>query len=105
MMTGVGPDLENIMSSHGDTGIKIWGTEMSYSTGIGPKAVSQTEQATLLKLAFMEWRTHDWAGPLFIFTYRDMGTDPRNINENFGLVKRDFTPKLALGAMRQFFTS
>jgi hypothetical protein len=104
MMTGVGPDLVAIMSSHGDTGIKIWGTEMSYSTGIGPKAVSQSEQATLLKLAFLEWRTHDWAGPLFIFTYRDMGTNPYNINENFGLVKRDFTPKLALASMRQFFT-
>jgi hypothetical protein len=104
MMTGVGPDLVAIMNSHGDTGIKIWGTEMSYSTSIGPKAVTQTEQATLLRYAFDEWRTHDWAGPLFIFTYRDMGTNATNINENFGLVKRDFTPKLALASMRQYLT-
>jgi hypothetical protein len=104
MMTGVGPDLVAIMSSHGDAGVKIWGTEMSYSTGIGPKAVTELEQARLLRLAIEEWRTHDWAGPLFFFTYRDIGTNAWNINENFGLVKRDFTPKLALSAMRQFLT-
>ena len=105
MMTGVGPDLVDIMSSHGDIGKKIWGTEMSYSTGTHPKAVTEDEQARLLRLAIETWRQQSYAGPLFFFTYRDIGTNPNNIGENYGLVKRDFTPKRALSAMRLFLTT
>jgi hypothetical protein len=104
MMTGVGPDLVAIMNSHGDLNKKIWGTEMAYSTYSGAKGVTEGEQARLLKLAIEEWRTQDWAGPLFFFTYRDLGTNRSAIADNYGLVKRDFTPKLAAGAMRYFLT-
>jgi hypothetical protein len=102
MMTGVGPDLAAIMRSNGEGGKKIWGTEMSYATGTHAKAVSEVEQGVLLRLAFGVWRQQEWAGPLFIFTYRDMGTNPADIDENYGLVKRDFTPKQALWSMREF---
>ena len=47
------------------------------------------------------WQEQPYAGPLFLFTYRDMGTDPLGQGENYGLVKRDFTPKQALAAVRQ----
>jgi polysaccharide biosynthesis protein PslG len=98
---GVGPDLAGIMAAHGDAGVKIWGTEFAYSTGHHSKSVTEAEQAQLLRLAFATWQSKPWAGPLFLFTYRDMGTDPSVKADNFGLVKRDFTPKQALHAVRQ----
>ena len=98
---GVGPDLHAIMAANGDAGLKIWGTEFAYSTGRHSKSVTEAEQAQNLRLAFAVWQSKPWAGPLFLFTYRDMGTDPTVNAENYGLVKRDFTPKQALVAVRQ----
>ena len=42
----------------------------------------------------------NYAGPLFHFTYRDMGSDRSSKAENFGLVRRDFSPKDGLATFR-----
>jgi hypothetical protein len=101
MMLSVGPDLVGIMRRHGDGAKKIWGTEMSYSTSRGGRGVTEARQAVLFQLAFETWRRQSYAGPLFIFNYRDMGTNPRLIADNYGLVKRNFTPKQALYTIRR----
>jgi polysaccharide biosynthesis protein PslG len=102
MMTRVGPDLYALMRANGDTGKKIWGTEFAYHTGTASKAHSEPEQARLLRLAVGVWREQDYAGPLVFFTYRDMGTNPAELPDNAGVVKRDFTPKEALYALRDY---
>ena len=82
--------------------MKIWGTEFAYSTSNATEGVSaRPKQARLLRLSIDLWQQQSYAGPLFHFTYRDMGTDPTANAENFGLVKRDFTPKHGLVAVRQ----
>ena len=99
-VTGVGPDLAGIMSSNGDVGKKIWGTEFAYSTSSSAVGVSESEAARLLQLYIDLWQQQSYAGPLFHFTYRDMGTDRSSKSDNFGLVRRDFSPKQGLGTFR-----
>ena len=79
---------------------KIWGTEFAYSTSNTDKGVSRAEAARLLRLYIDLWRQQAYAGPLFHFTYRDMGTDRSSRSDNFGLVRRDFSPKQGLGTFR-----
>jgi hypothetical protein len=100
-ITGVGPDLANIMYSHGDVNKKIWGTEFAYSTATRSPGVSETEAARLLRLYIDLWQQQNYAGPLFHFTYRDMGSDRSSEADNFGLVRRDFSPKDALSTFRK----
>src|SRR5205823_8509465 len=39
-----------------------------------------------------------WAGPLFWYAARDTGTDPGDVEQNFGLLRHDFSAKPALAA-------
>jgi hypothetical protein len=104
MITGIGPDLAAMMTTNGDSGKKIWGTELAYPTGTSTKAVTETEQSRLTRYAVDTWRQQTYAGPLFFFNYRDMGTNPNDVTNNYGLVKRDFTPKQALNDLRNHLT-
>jgi polysaccharide biosynthesis protein PslG len=104
-MTGVGPDLAAMMAANGDAGTKIWATEFAYSTCSCATGLSEAEAASLLRIGLQTWRAQSYAGPLFHFTYRDMGTDRTSRAENFGLVRRDFTPKQGFSAMRNELTT
>lgn len=95
MMTG---PIRKLMAEHGDAGKKIWITEYGAPTSPQGK-VSEAQQADMLKRSVALARAADWAGPYFWYSYRDLGTDPGN-NENwFGLLHADGTPKPALKAL------
>ena len=63
------------------------------------------EAARLLRLHIDLWQQQNYAGPLFHFTYRDMGSDRSSKAENFGLVRRDFSPKDGLATFRSVVRS
>jgi len=76
-------NLRSIMEANGDGAKKIWGTE----TGAPIDEVSEATQASLLKQAFTAWNSYPWAGPLFIFAYRNL--------EHYGLVRSDWSRRPA----------
>jgi hypothetical protein len=91
--------LRSLMVANGDGAKKIWATEFGAPTD-GPTGsfVSPTRQATMLIKAYKLFAGYSWAGPLFFYSGRDLGTTS-NTNQNFfGLTTYDFLPKPAYGA-------
>lgn len=92
------------MAAHGDGAKKVWGTEAGAPTGAdvgvcqsGTPAVSVTEpvQAWFVNEYLSGWtqKFGAFTGPLIWFTIRDLGTNPWVRDDNFGLLRRNFSPK------------
>jgi hypothetical protein len=80
-------------------GTPVWATEFGYPTGAGPQwHVSEADQASNLLRDFADIDTLPWVAAALIYDVRDDGTDPGNMEDNFGLVHRDFSPKAGYGA-------
>ena len=95
--------LRDIMVAHGDSAKKIWGTEAGLPTTARP-GVTTAEQVKLMTDYFTAWNGSkylSWTGPLFWFQIRDSGTNPNVIDQNFGLLYRNFTPKPAYAVFKQ----
>lgn len=112
-MHSTSPSIRSVMAANGDAGKKIWMTEFGAPTG-GPGTiatssasfeghpdhVSETLQAAILSDAISLQKRYAWAGPLFLYTYRDRGTSA-STNENFfGLLRFDGTRKPAYDALQ-----
>jgi hypothetical protein len=95
----VTPELRQLMEAHGDGSTPIWATEYGAPTGTNDRAVSRDDQARHLSDAIDQWNEWEWTGPLFIYSWRDRGTDPADREQNFGLVDHKDEPKPALHAL------
>lgn len=91
--------MRDTMVRNGDAGKKIWLTETGAPTGTARGAVSETQQAAIVTDTLTAASKLSWAGPTFLYAARDAGTDPTDREDNFGLVRRDFTPKPAWNAL------
>ena len=94
------PSVRSLMLAHGDGQKQVWGTEYGVPTG-GSGAVSETAQADMVTGAYERWRSWEWTGPLFWFSYRNAGWNPGEREHNFGLVRADFSHKPAYVAYRR----
>lgn len=103
-MARTSPSARSIMAAHGDGGKQIWATEFSYPTGRTPASVSEAAQAALIRKTFSALRRWRWAGPAFVYRYRDDGTDRRALEDNFGVVHYDFSPKPSYRAYQRAAT-
>lgn len=111
--------LRAIMVSYGDGGKQVWATEYGAPTGgpgveatgahrrfdENPDHVSEAFQASLARQAVALWRSYSWAGPLFWYGYMDLGTDPKNNENFFGLVRPDGSHKPAYEEFEKAVTS
>lgn len=93
------PALHDLMVARGDGDKKVWITEYGAPTGTGPYAVSEHDQAVTLLQARQHVDTWDWAGPLIYYELVDGGTDPDEIEDNFGVLRTDGSLKLAAVAL------
>ena len=87
------------MDDYGDSNKKIWLTEYGAPTwGPGktmdddnfhfwdvPTHVTEVYQAEMLKDAYEYLKDVSWDGPLFWYSYRDIGTDVNDIENFFGI--------------------
>jgi hypothetical protein len=100
-MYGTSPSLRSVMVANGDADKKIWATEYGAPTG-GPAGnvavVTPAVQADMLTKAYQLFASYSWAGPLFFYQGRDAGTDPNNLEDHYGFLNYDFSPKLAYSA-------
>ncbi|AFM16088.1 beta-galactosidase [Mycolicibacterium chubuense NBB4] len=93
------PELHAMMEKRGDGRKKLWITEFGAPTGTGPSAVTEQYQAAILLQARREIDGWDWAGPLIYYELVDGGTRRADIEQNFGVLRADNTPKLAARAL------
>jgi hypothetical protein len=92
------PSLRSVMTAHGDSAKKISVTEYGAPTN---GAVSDAVQANMITQAFQLLGSAPWAGPLFVYSYKDLGTDTSTDDDFFGLVRFDGSVKPAWGAFQQ----
>jgi polysaccharide biosynthesis protein PslG len=88
-MVGAFPSLRSLMDENGDGDKQIWATEWGARIG----AVDEDTQAGMLSAAYALFGSYSWAGPLFVYTYRD--------TESFGLVRGDRSPRPAWYAYQE----
>jgi polysaccharide biosynthesis protein PslG len=92
--------VHQLMAAHGAGHKKIWITEYGQATGSSQYAVPGDRQAGIL-VDFLKWASAlDYLGPPFLFTTRDLGTDPSYLDFNYGLYTVDYTPKPSVAAIK-----
>ena len=93
-------NLRTIMVNNGDSAKRIWLTEFGAPTGTASSAVTEARQAQIIADGFAFARTLPYAGPLFVYSGRDRGTDTADREQMFGVLHRDFSEKPAMAAVR-----
>ena len=91
-------DIRRVMVAHGDRRKPVWLTEMGAPTGTAHDAITEVAQARYVTVSFAAWSSRPWAGPMFWYSMRDTGSDRSSVEQNFGLLRRDFSAKPAYGA-------
>lgn len=95
-------DLRGLMVDRGDADRPLWLTEFGAPTGTGDRAVSESDQARMIDEAMAGVRDVDWAGPLFVYSLRDIEGGPADdIEANFGVLFADGSPKAAAAVVRE----
>lgn len=95
MMAG---PIRALMAAHGDEDKPVWITE--YGAPTNRAGVAEAAQADMLQEATQLARGYPWAGPLFFYSYRDLGTDPTDNEDWYGLVRSNGLPKPAYEVFR-----
>ncbi len=95
--------LHEIMEKYGDGAKKIWGTEVGAPTR-GAHSVSENDQAAWLDQYYGTWNSWSFTGPLLWYTARDGGRS-NTLEDSFGLVRSNRSPKPALAAFKEMVAS
>jgi hypothetical protein len=88
------------MTSRGDGAKQIWSTEFGAPTGSTTRDMSEAAQAQLVTDSYTLLKGWSWAGPAFFYSYHDSGTNKSDVEQNFGILHFDWTPKLSYAAYR-----
>lgn len=98
-MYGTSTSFRSLMADNGDSDKQIWATEFGAATD-GPSGsyVDEQAQASMLTRAFDLWKSYSWAGPLFWYSQRDLGTAATTRENFYGVLRYDFSPKPAYAA-------
>jgi polysaccharide biosynthesis protein PslG len=101
VMYGTSPSLRSTMVANGDGAKKIWATEFGAPTN-GPAGtfVSEDAQSRMVGTGISLFRSYDWAGPLFWYSGRDLGTSTSTRENFFGLLRYDYSQKPAFAAFK-----
>jgi polysaccharide biosynthesis protein PslG len=98
-MNSVPTTLAKIMADRGDRAKKIWATEFGQATG-GAYPMSEQDQAKLVTAALTTWYAQPFAGPLFWYSARDLGTSTTDREHHFGVLRNDGTQKPSYPVLR-----
>jgi hypothetical protein len=97
--TGGLQSMHAAQSAAGDP-TPIWVTEFGWTSGAGKWHVDDNAKARFVADAFGALGDLPWVKAASVYNLRDKGTDPGDFEDNFGLVRRDFTPKPAYAALK-----
>lgn len=101
-VTGV-PHMHRVMSAHGDAHKQLWLTEFGWSTcGEGDRwCVSEQQQADFVRDGLRIVRGWPFVRAAIVYNLRNKGSEPTDREHQFGLVRRDFSPKPGYAAFQQ----
>jgi hypothetical protein len=95
-MADASPSLRSVMNANGDANKQIWATEYGAPTN----EVSEAQQAAEIAQAYVTFESYPWAGPMFVYSYQDLGTDTTNDDDFFGLLRFDGSRKPSWSAFQ-----
>lgn len=90
------PELRRLMVEAGAEGDCLWITEFGAPTTGRGRGVTEAEQAEAVSAALRQAAQWPWAGPVLLYSVRDLEEDPGSLEDDFGVVERDYEPKRAL---------
>jgi hypothetical protein len=96
--------LRKVMRENGDSKAELWATEAGATTcpsDVDERCVDDDTQARWIRDYVELARDMPWLKALIVYNLRDKGTDQGDVEQGFGLVKRDFRPKPSFDAFRQ----
>ncbi|CDQ45612.1 Cellulase (glycosyl hydrolase family 5) [Mycolicibacterium neoaurum] len=88
--------MRRVMLANGDGARKIWVTEY----GLPSNRASDAHQADFIADVMSAWQELPYAGPLLLYTTRDLNSGSGNDDERFGIYRSDWTPKSAQRLLR-----
>ncbi|MGI8511485.1 MAG: cellulase family glycosylhydrolase [Solirubrobacteraceae bacterium] len=92
--------MRAVQTTAGDTA-PIWITEFGFPTGTSTQwHVSETEQANRITSSFTDLNAIPWVEAAIVYQLRDKGTNAAAMEDNFGLLRRDYSPKPAYAALQ-----
>ena len=97
-MSETSPSARSVMTANGDGGEQIWATEYGAPTGSTTSSVSEAVQAQYVTEAMTKLKAWSWAGPSFLYSGRDAGTDMTSIQNAFGIIRNDWSLKPSYSA-------
>jgi polysaccharide biosynthesis protein PslG len=97
-MSETTPSARSIMSAGGDGAKQIWATEFGAPTGSTTRDITEAAQAQLVSDSYAKLKTWSWAGPAFFYSYKDTGTNKSDVEQNFGIIHFDWSPKASYTA-------
>lgn len=86
--------IRSVMVANGDGNKQVWMTEVGAPTA-GPNSVSQADQAAILEQLVDITEDYSWAGPIMWYSYEDYGGSTSTVENWFGLMSPNSTPKMA----------
>jgi hypothetical protein len=92
------PSARSVMIANGDGAKQIWATEFGAPTGSTSNSMTEAAQAQLVTDSYAKLKSWAWAGPAFFHSYRNEGTNLANIEQNYGIIRYDWSPKPAYAA-------
>jgi hypothetical protein len=96
--------LHDIMVASGDENGTLWATEAGASTcalGSSRGCVSEEQQARMVGNYVRVARGFPYVRAMVIYNLRDKGSDPADIEQGYGIVRRDLSPKPAYDAFKR----
>ena len=100
-MSGGSQSLRSVMQGAGDGAKQIWMTEFGAPTGGEPsRRVSEAEQAAQIREGLPLAGSLSWAGPIFVYEFRDREGNAGSAESFFGLVRTDRSQKPAFAAFQ-----
>jgi hypothetical protein len=99
-MSETTPSARSIMTANGDGAKQVWLTEFGAPTGSTTRDMTEAAQAQLLTDSFAKLKSWSWAGPGFFYSYRDNGTNKSDVEQNFGILHFDWSPKPSYSAFQ-----
>lgn len=89
-------DIRSIMVNNGDSGKKIWATEVGAPTSV----VNEATQKSLISDFVTKWQEMPYTGPIYVYTTRDKNSASTHPEDTFGVFRSDWTPKESQQALQ-----
>lgn len=94
-------EMKKVMDNNGDTGKHISASEFGWATGSFYQGITEAQQGDYVKKAYERLiNEFPYVDNLMVYNARNNGTDPNHNQDNFGLMRQDFSAKPAYNAYK-----